>query len=187
MWANDIKPEFSRRDLLGMGAGALISMCPISAMAGTVRGAHRSVTLRNVRTDEALKLVYWEGGRYVPESLREINHILRDFRTGETAPIKVRLVDLLYAMQRRIGTSKAINIVSGYRSPETNAMLRRSRRGVAKNSYHISGMAVDIKIPGYTTSQVAGLANSLNVGGVGYYPRSGFVHVDVGPVRSWRG
>lgn len=187
MSVRDSKPGLSRREVLGIGVGALICMCPVAAMAGTVRGAHRTVALRNLRTDEALNLVYWEGGRYVPESLREINHILRDFRTGETAPIKVRLVDLLYAMQRRIGTSKAINIVSGYRSPETNAMLRRRKRGVAKNSYHITGMAVDIKIPGYTTSQVAGLAKSLNVGGVGYYPRSGFVHVDVGPVRSWRG
>lgn len=125
MWCDGSNPTLSRRELLGIGIGGLISMCPIAAMAGTGRGAYRSVALRNISTDEALNLVYWESGRYVPESLREINHILRDYRTGQTAPIKVRLVDLLCAMQRRIGTSKAINIVSGYRSPETNAMLRR--------------------------------------------------------------
>lgn len=177
----------SRRHLLGIGAGALVSLSPITTLAATRGVPHRSVFLRDMRTSESLDVVYWEGGRYIPESLRRINHILRDHRTGETAPMKVRLLDLLYTLHKRLGTSTPISVVSGYRSPQTNALLRRQKRGVAKNSFHIAGMAVDIKIPGYSTEQIAGLAKNLKGGGVGYYPRSGFVHVDVGPVRSWRG
>lgn len=147
----------------------------------------RSVSFRHMHTNESLNIVYWAQGEYVPDALKEINHVLRDHRTGDVKRIDPQLVDLLYAMRRRLDTSKAFEVVSAYRSPATNAMLRQNSKRVAKSSYHMEGMAIDVRVPGYEPRILAKLAREMGVGGVGYYPRTSFVHVDVGPVRSWNG
>lgn len=159
----------------------------MSALARTRSTYERSILLRHLHTDETLKTVYWVKGSYIPEALAEVNHFLRDFRTGETIQVDRHLVDLLYAMRRQLDTGKEIQVMSGYRSPATNAMLRRTHRGVAKNSLHMQGKAVDLRIPGYGARTLARLGRELEAGGVGYYPRSNFVHLDVGNPRYWRG
>jgi uncharacterized protein YcbK (DUF882 family) len=138
-----------------------------------------------MHTAERLKTVYWLQGEYLPEALGDINYILRDYRTDEVKPIDPRLLDLLYAMSRKLRTRRPFHIVSGYRCPATNAMLRRYNKGVAKRSLHIQGKAVDFRLPGYTLASLRRVAVALRGGGVGYYPRSNFIHVDTGKVRYW--
>jgi uncharacterized protein YcbK (DUF882 family) len=147
----------------------------------------RSVSFRHMHTNESLNIVYWAQGEYVSDALKQINHVLRDHRTGDVKRIDPQLVDLLYAMRQRLDTSKPFEVVSAYRSPATNAMLRRNSKRVAKSSYHMEGMAIDVRLPGYEPRVLAQLARGIGVGGVGYYPRTSFVHLDVGPVRSWNG
>ncbi len=132
-----------------------------------------------------MRVCYCRGGRYLPEALYRINYILRDFRTGEIKPIDVHLLDTLYRLSRKVSRRCTFHIISGYRSPATNARLRRKSRGVAKNSYHMYGKAIDIYVPGYRLSRLRRQALKLRAGGVGYYPKTGFVHLDVGPVRQW--
>jgi len=179
----------TRRGLLGVGVGvgaaSLLSFAPLGAFAAIGRMPERAVSFRNRHTQESLNTVYWSGDRYDAEALRRISHLMRDFRTGEVWPIDVRLIDILFVIQRRLDSFQPIEIVSGYRSPETNAMLAETGAGVARNSFHMSGMAVDIRMPGYGTAGIASIAQNLAVGGVGYYPRSDFVHLDVGSVRYW--
>ncbi|WP_299443955.1 DUF882 domain-containing protein [uncultured Rhodospira sp.] len=147
----------------------------------------RSLALDNINTGERLTVTYLENGRYVPDALRALNHILRDRRTDEVAPIDPALLNLLSDISARLETRAPIEIISAYRAPETNATMRRAGRGVAKKSYHMRGMAADIAVPGVSLGDLRRLALAMDRGGVGYYPRSGFVHVDVGPPRSWRG
>lgn len=177
----------NRRSLLGMGIASLAVLSPLPVSAAPRYTYERSLAFRHLHTDESLTIVYWEKGQYVPDGLRAINHILRDFRTGEVARISPQLIDLLYAVGRRLGNRQPIHIVSGYRSPATNAMLRRTNGGVAKNSLHMQGKAIDLRIPGFSTRAIAGLGREMRGGGVGYYPRSDFVHLDVGRPRYWRG
>lgn len=179
--------QTSRRHFLGMGIASLAFLDPLAAFAKTRHTYQRSVSFRHLHTDEALRTVYWEKGRYIPEALRDINYILRDFRTGDVKRIDPHLVDLLYALRRRLGTAEPVHIVSGYRSPATNSMLRRNSRGVAKNSLHMRGMAIDLRIPGQGARTLARLGKEIGGGGVGYYPRANFVHFDVGRPRYWHG
>lgn len=141
--------------------------------------------LNNLHTGERLNAVYWENGHYVPEVLRRINWVLRDFRTNEVHEIEPPLIDLMARLHQRLGTREPFQIISGYRSPATNAMLAATTEGVAGNSLHIQGMAVDIRVPGRALVKVHRAAVMMRAGGVGYYPRSGFVHVDAGRVRYW--
>ena len=145
----------------------------------------RSLSLYNLHTEENLKTVYWSRGEYIPQALVDINCILRDHRTGEITSIDKRLLDLLYAIARRLGTKDPFKIISGYRSPSTNALLRKRSSGVAKGSLHQQGKAVDIRVPGCELSSLRNAAIALKGGGVGYYPTSHFVHIDVGRVRYW--
>ncbi|GEO79962.1 hypothetical protein ROR02_00930 [Pararhodospirillum oryzae] len=117
--------------------------------------------------------------------MREFDHVLRDHRTGQVHRIDSSLLDLLYALGGRLETGKPFQIICGYRSPETNSLLRQKSSGVARNSLHMEGMAVDIALQDRSLPQLRSAALSLQKGGVGYYPKSGFVHVDVGAVRSW--
>ena len=139
------------------------------------------------RTGESFDGVFRSGPVMFDDALGEIDHILRDWRRDEVVKIDRSLIDLLSMVQEEIGFENKITVVSGYRSAATNDMLRRRNRAVAKNSYHVRGMAVDIRLDGVSTNTIRKLAMKMEAGGVGYYPRAGFIHLDTGPVRTWRG
>ncbi|WP_342667913.1 DUF882 domain-containing protein [Azospirillum halopraeferens] len=146
----------------------------------------RQLHLHNLHTGERLKGEYWSRGRYLKDGIRAFSRILRDHRTGDVHPIDPKLFDILHQLQRRLGFRDAVHVVSGYRSPATNAMLRENDSdGVAKFSYHMVGKAIDIRVPGIPLRTLHRASLSLRAGGVGYYPDSNFVHVDVGPLRRW--
>jgi uncharacterized protein YcbK (DUF882 family) len=155
------------------------------ASAALVGRRERSLAFEHLHTGERLRCVYWEDGAYVPTALAEIDRHLRDHRSGEVAPIDPGLLDTLHALHRRLGSDTHFQIVSGYRSPATNAAMRAEGRGVARKSFHMRGMAVDVALPGRDVAELHRAALALGAGGVGYYPSPGFVHVDVGPVRRW--
>ncbi len=148
-------------------------------------GTFRRISFTNARLEEKLDAIYWIDGEYVPEVLQEISNILRDWRTEEVKAYDPAVIDVLAAAHHRLDTSESFDVVSGYRCAATNAMLRRNSSGVAKNSYHIKAMAVDIRLKGRSVRQIAGAGESLGAGGVGRYSRSEFVHMDCGPVRTW--
>jgi uncharacterized protein YcbK (DUF882 family) len=177
--------DLTRRHLLGLGAGALVSLAATPSMALVHQIDERSLKFHHLNTAESLSVVYWAEGRYVPESLHEVNHLLRDFRTDEIKQIDPRLLDFLFALKYRLDTDHPFQVISGYRSPKTNAMLRRHSKSVARNSLHMQGKAIDIRVKGHKPSQIARAAREMKRGGVGTYRR--FVHVDVGDVRVWRG
>jgi uncharacterized protein YcbK (DUF882 family) len=154
---------------------------------GNMAMPERSLSLYNPNTKEALQTTYWSDGDYVPEALAEINHIMRDRFTGQTKPIDVNLLDLLFAIGNELKVQRPLQVISGYRSSQTNTRLRKHGKQAAKNSYHIQGKAVDIRLPGCRLSVLRRVSAQLRGGGVGYYPRSAFVHVDVGPIRYWSG
>ncbi len=145
----------------------------------------RSLKFVNIHTRESFNGTYWEAGRYIPAAFSEIKTVLRDYRNGERFPIDPRLMDILYVLQHRLDNFKSYEIFSGYRSPKTNAMLRRTSEGVARNSLHMSGQAIDLHLPGTRLSKLHSAAMNLKSGGVGFYPRSDFVHMDTGRVRHW--
>jgi uncharacterized protein YcbK (DUF882 family) len=173
-----------RRFLLG-GAAAAFAGIASPALAALNRKQFRSLALDNLHTGEKIKVDYWVDGSYVRGALHRVNFNLRDFRTGAVHPIDPQLLDLLHALQRMLGTRAAFQVISGYRSPETNAMLREESSGVAANSLHVQGMAIDVRLPGRSLRSLHAAAVRLEQGGVGYYPRSDFVHLDVGRVRYW--
>lgn len=180
--------NYHRRDFLKMGLGVLVgSALPLQVLASPLQHSvpPRSLALYNIHTDERVKITYFAKGRYLPQALKEINHLLRDHRNGEIYPIHTELLDLLHAINGYLPRPEFFNVISGYRSPETNEKLRRNTNGVAKRSYHMRGKAIDIRIPGFDTSQLRKLCVKLRRGGVGYYRNSDFVHVDIGPVRMW--
>lgn len=145
----------------------------------------RTLAFYNIHTAEFLETSYYDGADYQLDSLARINYLLRDYRTGDVVPIDTMLLDTLYYIQGKIGGCHTFSVISGYRSPATNAMLRRTTSGVAKNSYHMKGKAIDIRLRGCPTHKLRDICIQVHAGGVGYYPKSNFVHVDVGPVRCW--
>lgn len=147
--------------------------------------AVRRLSIYNVHTGERLNTVYYADGDYIPGALNEVNYFFRDFRANEVKPIDPRLLDLLSDIHGDLGTTKPFNLVSGYRSPATNAWLATQTEGVARHSMHIEGRAADINLPGRQLSFLERVALALRVGGVGYYPRADFVHVDTGRIRRW--
>ncbi|NVK44628.1 MAG: DUF882 domain-containing protein [Oceanospirillaceae bacterium] len=179
----------SRRSFIKTLAGTAAGLAGSSAFGAPLiknPGLERKLTFNNLHTGEKLTAVYWAGGDYQPEVLKEIDHLLRDHRTGTSIEMDRQLFDLLYLLQRDIGLSKEFQIISGYRSPKTNELLRKQGGGgVAKKSYHMQGKALDIRVPGVPLRDVQNMALKLKSGGVGYYGKSNFVHVDVGPVRRW--
>jgi uncharacterized protein YcbK (DUF882 family) len=146
----------------------------------------RAIHLKNLHTDETLEAVYWDQGQYVPDALQAVNKVLRDFRTGDIHPIDPRLLDVVTEVRGRLGSTTPIQVISGYRSPQTNAMLREESTGVAQHSFHMEGMAIDLCLEDVDLDRLHRAALSLGRGGVGYYPAR-FVHLDVGPVRQWQG
>ena len=147
----------------------------------------RRLAFDNLHTGEKLDIAYWENGAYVPGALAAVNHVLRDHRNNEVHWIAPGLLDLLTALSHRLDAGPRFEVISGYRSPATNALLHAESSEVAKSSLHTVGEAIDIRMAGLDLSHLHNAALSLDMGGVGYYPSSDFVHVDVGRVRRWAG
>lgn len=180
--------SIGRRNFLKVGVlAAAASMFPGPAFASLrdFLSPPRTLALYNIHTDESLDTVYWRHGKYVPGALVGIEHILRDHRTDEMTSIDTRLLDLLCAIGDRLDAREPFHIISGYRSPSTNALLFGQGAGVAKHSLHIYGKAADISLPGCELGLLRRVAMDLRAGGVGYYVKYSFVHVDVGRVRYW--
>lgn len=175
----------SRRRFVKTGLMTLASCCvPFQALAARPPD-NRRLRFYNTHTQEHLDVCYCEKGRYLPHAMSEINQILRDHRTGDVKPISPKLIDLLHSVAKQTGRAARIHIISGYRSATTNARLRQKSRAVARKSLHMLGHAADIRIPSIPTSKLHRIAKKLRAGGVGYYAKSDFVHVDIGPVRNW--
>lgn len=178
----------SRRGLLGVFAATAVTAAPTMANAfGFLRGAGdiRRLRMYSGRTGETLDAVYWIEGEYIPEVLAEVDHFFRDWRVDHSHRIDTRTLDILAASHNLLESDEPFMLLSGYRSPETNAMLRRNSSGVARNSRHMVGQAADVRLRSRSVSQVARAAVACNAGGVGRYSRSDFTHMDCGPVRTW--
>jgi uncharacterized protein YcbK (DUF882 family) len=185
----DDRRQLNRRSFLGFGALATAAaLVPSRAHAATAKAPERILSFFHTHTGERLKIAYCCGGVYQPEALTDLNHLLRDFRTGDVKPIDPKLFDLLHELGGTLETDRPYHVISGYRSPITNAMLRErggAHSGVASHSLHMVGKAIDIRVPGIPLDDLRRAARSLKLGGVGFYPASNFVHVDIGRVRYW--
>ena len=168
-----------------LGAAVAVTSVGLVSPAPAISYAPRSISLYNTHTGEWLRTVYWADGHYIREAVKDINWILRDHHTDEMRPIDAGVLDVLGMMREQLDTSDPFLVVSGYRSPLTNTQMYMHREGVAKHSYHTKGMAIDLRSERRSLTEVRDAATSLQCGGVGYYPRSGFVHVDCGPIRHW--
>jgi uncharacterized protein YcbK (DUF882 family) len=178
--------RLNRRSLLGLGGASALSLLSGRAFSyGNVLDYSKKLSFHNLHTGEKLQSEFWAEGKFIPEALGQINRVLRDHRTNEISAIDPALLGLLHALQRKTGTQEAFHVISGYRSPASNAKLRAQSGGVASRSLHMDGKAIDIALPGCRLSDLRRAALSLRAGGVGYYPASGFVHVDTGRVRQW--
>jgi uncharacterized protein YcbK (DUF882 family) len=180
--------HLTRRHFLKLGtllaAGLALPQTLYATPRPDERG-NRTLKFFNTHTRERLEVCYCKDGHYDQGAIKAVNTILRDHRTDEIHPIDLRLLDLLHTIRTKTGQDSCLHIISGYRSPVTNAQLRRRSRGVARKSLHMQGYAADIRIPGFRTAAIRKIALGLRKGGVGYYPGSDFVHVDIGPVRTW--
>jgi uncharacterized protein YcbK (DUF882 family) len=177
-----------RRKLLKLGLVTSVAVCipgSLFAAIGSQTAVERELSFYNTHTDETLDICYCIQGDYCDDALGEINYILRDHRTDEIKAIDPYLLDLLFALSRKAGRALPFHVISGYRSPKTNAMLCKRSSQVAKKSLHLQGKAIDIRCPGCDLAILRQMAVELKGGGVGYYPRSNFIHVDTGPVRYW--
>jgi uncharacterized protein YcbK (DUF882 family) len=158
---------------------------PALAKAAQPAPAERAIRLYNTHTGESLRSVFWVEGQFIPDALQDINKLLRDHRNNKIAPIDPKLIVLLNEVSDKFGDTQALHVISGYRSPESNAKLAARSGGVARHSMHMDGKAIDIRIPGKNLAQLHKAAMSMRAGGVGYYPDSQFVHMDTGRVRYW--
>ena len=185
MSRHSITSGISRRRFLACSAATLaVATLPVG-LARATADEHRRLAFHNLHTGERLNVTYWEHGQYLPDALKEVDHVLRDHRANEAHPIDPELLDTLDTLQKRMGFDRPFEVISGYRSPGTNRRLRAQGHNVAEYSLHMEGEAIDIRVPGQALSDLRDAAVSLKAGGVGYYPRSRFVHVDIGNVRSW--
>jgi uncharacterized protein YcbK (DUF882 family) len=170
--------------LAAAAAGPFLGAWPVSVLAGSVS---RVLHFEHLHTGERLHVEYFAQGRYIENAIAEINHLLRDFRTGDVGEMDPALLDLLHALRDSTGSRRAFQVISGFRSPTTNAALRQRHRnsGVAEGSLHLHGKAIDVRLDDVALASLRDAARSLRLGGVGFYPASGFVHVDTGRVRYW--
>jgi uncharacterized protein YcbK (DUF882 family) len=175
----------SRRAVLRLGLLAATLPWTRRLEAQDATEENRELAFRNLHTGEEVEVVYRADGQLDPGALREIDWVLRDFRTGEAHPMDQRLLDLLWRLRAALDTTAPYEVISGYRSPATNAMLARQSRGVSRASLHMKAMAIDVRLPDRPLLALRDAALGLRLGGVGYYPASDFVHVDVGRVRWW--
>jgi len=186
--SGSLKTGLSRRNFIKLlvcsGILSYSSKFAFAALDG-IAVKERSLSLFNPHTKEKFEGIYWCDGDYVPNALNNINHLMRDIRTNDVKLIDTHLLDLIFSISTKLKPKTPFRVISGYRSPKTNTLLRKRGNGAAKKSYHIKGQAVDIRLPGYRTSVLRRAAYELKKGGVGYYPKRRFVHIDVGPVRYW--
>jgi uncharacterized protein YcbK (DUF882 family) len=183
-------PSLSRRALLGAFAVTAIGAAPFYAnAAGFLRGGGdiRRIRMYSGRTGERMDTIYWVEGEYIKDALKEVSYFMRDWRNDKIKTIDPRNVDIMAAAHRLMDVNEPYMLLSGYRSPETNAMLRSRSSGVAKNSLHLVGQAADLRLSSRSVSQMYKAAAACSAGGVGKYSRSNFVHMDCGPVRTWGG
>ena len=185
----DGQKSLNRRSFLGYSALAgAATLVPGRVHAAVSKRSERVLSFFHTHTGERVKVAYCCDGVYQPEALTQLNHLLRDFRVDQEKPIDPKLFDLLHELGGVLETDQPYHIISGYRSPVTNSMLRGrggAHTGVASNSLHMVGKAMDIRLPGVKLDHLRGAAASLKLGGVGFYPSSNFVHVDTGRVRYW--
>jgi uncharacterized protein YcbK (DUF882 family) len=176
----------NRRSFLRAGSLALAGglATPSLALAALPKDV-RSVAFDNLHTGEKLRVDYWTNGCYDQSALAAVNHVLRDYRNNEAHPIEPKLLDLLAVLHAKLDSRASFEVISGYRSPATNALLHAESSGVAAKSLHMQGMAIDIRLSDRALDVLHTTARDLRLGGVGYYPASDFVHVDVGRVRYW--
>ncbi|MWB77298.1 DUF882 domain-containing protein [Pseudooceanicola sp. 216_PA32_1] len=180
--------SFSRRALLGAFAATAVAAAPsYTKAAGFLRGSGdiRRIKMYSARTGEKLDMIYWVEGEYIRDAVHEVTYFMRDWRNNKVKNIDTRTLDILAASHNLLDVTEPYMLVSGYRSPETNAMLRSRSSGVARNSLHMKGQAADLRLQSRSVSQMARAAAACHAGGVGRYTRSDFVHMDCGPVRSW--
>lgn len=181
-------PTMTRRALLGAFAATAISAAPFfPGVTAYARGAGdiRKIRMYSGRTGESVNVIYWIDGTYIPDSMREVNHFFRDWRNNQTHTIDARTIDFLAATHNILRASEPYMLLSGYRSPQTNNMLRARSRNVAQDSLHVRGQAADVRLNSRSVAQIARAAQSCNAGGVGRYSRSNFVHFDSGASRVW--
>ncbi|MEO9682213.1 MAG: DUF882 domain-containing protein [Tateyamaria sp.] len=180
----------SRRALLGAFAATTVAAAPtFSKAAGLLRGSGdiRRLRMYSGRTGERIDMIYWIEGKYIKDAVQEVNHFMRDWRTGQTVQMDLRTVDIMAAAHNLMDVNEPYLLLSGYRSPKTNAMLRSRSGGVAKNSLHMKGQAADLRLSSRSVGQMARAAQSCRGGGVGKYSGSNFVHMDCGVIRTWGG
>ena len=179
--------NLARRGLL-LGASAVIAgvAAPAVLRAQTLPGVRRAA-LHNLHTGDRFNEVFYSNGRYMPDALAEAMRVLRDWRNGEEHPMDPRLFDALHDISERLDSDRPYQVISGYRSPRTNAMLHARSSGVAEHSQHMVGKAIDVRMEGVSLRDLRNAALDVGAGGVGYYPVSNFVHVDVARVRQWTG
>jgi len=180
----------TRRALLGAFAATALTAAPtFSNAAGFLRGGGdiRRIKMYSGRTGERIDMIYWIEGKYIKDAVKEVNYFMRDWRTDGVKNMDLRTIDIMAAAHNLMDASEPYMLLSGYRSPKTNAMLRSRSRGVAKNSLHMRGQAADLRLGSRSVSQMARAAIACRGGGVGKYPGSNFVHMDCGDVRSWGG
>ncbi|MBO9477143.1 DUF882 domain-containing protein [Shimia sp. R11_0] len=178
----------TRRALLGAFAATTLVAAPTySKAAGFLRGGGdvRRIRMYSGRTGERIDTIYWVEGKYIKDAVKEVNAFMRDWRTNDVINIDIRTIDIMAAAHNLMDASEPYMLLSGYRSPKTNAMLRSRSRGVAKNSLHMKGQAADLRLASRSVSQMARAAAACRAGGVGRYSGSNFVHMDCGPVRTW--
>ena len=188
--ANMTSNGITRRGLLGVFAATAVIAAPTYSNAfGLLKGAGdiRRIRMYSGRTGESIDTIYWVEGEYIPEVTKEINHFMRDWRSDEVVGMDPRNYDIIAAAHRLLDVREPYMLLSGYRSPATNAMLRSHSRGVAKHSLHMKGMAADLRLKSRSVIQMAKAAEACSAGGVGHYYGSNFVHMDCGPVRTWGG
>lgn len=177
--------QLSRRQFIRLGVFPTVAGIVSGVARAAIEIVERRLAFYNTHTGELLDVVYRIGNDYIPESLAQVDRVLRDHRTDEVYAMDPRLLDLLHMLSSSLQARAAFHVISGYRSPLTNATLASNSDGVAKHSLHMDGKAIDIRLPGVELAKLRAAAIALRSGGVGYYSRSDFVHVDVGRVRYW--
>ncbi|MGR3615588.1 MAG: YcbK family protein [Paracoccaceae bacterium] len=189
--SNDFSSSgMTRRALLGaFAATTLIAAPTYSKAAGFLRGSGdiRRIRMYSGRTGERIDMIYWIDGKYLKQAVKEVNYFMRDWRTDQVKSMDLRAIDIMAASHNLLDVNEPYMMLSGYRSPQTNAMLRRKSGRVAKNSLHMKGQAADLRLSSRSVGQIARAAQSCRAGGVGRYSRSNFVHMDCGDVRNWGG
>ena len=187
---NDSSNGVSRRALLRIFAATAVIAAPTYANAfGLLRGAGdvRRIRMTNQRTGETMDTIYWIEGDYIPEVVKEISYFTRDWRSGAVKGFDPRTVDIMAAAHRLMDVNENYTLLSGYRTPQTNAMLSSKSSGVARHSLHMQAQAADLRLKSRSVSQMAKAGAACAAGGIGRYSRSNFVHMDCGPVRVWGG